>query len=503
MWWNFSFIALLLWLFHERLFGLIVSYLLLDKLKYDTRLKWLTIRPSLPGTNDFTEVTLYNFRILNPPQYKRPYFVKIRQLTLKFDAVTVFSAAMSGGSAAIQIDEILVNGVRVNMERHANGELNMSKILGASEEEAQKLLAEQQAVADADEGEGEGEGASGRSVETGAPDEEDEEDGEKQFRSWRQTGPLRRALGAEAREVRRARRKAKKAEKLEAEKNRLPYRLLVDRFFLLDAQVYIKDFLVSNICEASVLDAKPVKVKAFQLWGKRDFAPTDPDQDGLFVDEFIGRLVSKIISPVLQENKTALVSNLASAAVDSTKTQLKDGFMNVKVLGQGLAGGLAETVTNPLGSKRVDPNAKGCNNVSVSGDIKAMFGAGGAKLKVTLLRGDALAKRNPFVVMRLRHESTSDGTSSRIKVKSRVKVGQNSPEWAETFEMDPLSSWGDVLKIEVRHQKTTSGEEKIGGAELALACLKPPPHEQKVTLELSGEGSSGTITIATVVLPRV
>ena len=139
----------------------------------------------------------------------------------------------------------------------------------------------------------------------------------------------------------------------------------------------------------------------------------------------------------------------------------------------------------------------------MSDDMRALFPTG-AKLKLTLLRGEGLAKRNPFVIIRLRHEAKSDeGGKSRVKVKSRVKIGTTSPTWNETFELDPVSSWGDSLKIEVRHQKTTTGEEKIGEADLSLAALKQPPHaQQELTLRLLGEGSSGSIAISMVVRPH-
>ena len=290
MWWNVSFVVLLVYLYRERLLGLLVGSLLFEHFSFDTKLKWLTIRPSTPGTRDYTEVTCYDFRWLNPKNgYKKRYFVKVRQLTVKFDLVSLFSAVLSGGASAIQVDEILVNGVRVMLERHKNGELNMSKILGANEAEAKRLLEVQQAaVARSDAGEVTGD-------DDGAPDDE-EEVGEGQF-GLRSTGPLRRALGVEPRAVRKARRAQKKAEKLEAEKSRLPYTLCVDRFFLLDAQADIKDFLIAD---ASITDAKPIKIRAFQLWGKKDFVSNDPDQEGLYVDEFVGRLVTKIITPVLQ-----------------------------------------------------------------------------------------------------------------------------------------------------------------------------------------------------------
>mmetsp|Transcript_86044 Transcript_86044/g.243060 ORF Transcript_86044/g.243060 Transcript_86044/m.243060 type:complete len:293 (+) Transcript_86044:100-978(+) len=291
MWWNVSFVVLLVYLFRERLLGLLVGFLLFERMRYDTRLRWLTIRPALPGTSDHTEVTCYDFRWLNPKDgYKKRYFIKVRQLTIKFDLVSLFSAALSGGATAIQVDEILVNGVRVMMERHKNGELNATKILGANEAEAKRLLEAQQTAVE-HSGAGEVMGDDGAS--------DDEEVGEGQF-GLRSTGPLRRALGVEPRAVRKARRAQKKAEKLEAEKSRLPYTLCVDRFFLLDAQADIKDFLITHGGGEAITDAKPIKIRAFQLWGKKDFVPNDPDQEGLHVDEFIGRLVTKIIAPVLQ-----------------------------------------------------------------------------------------------------------------------------------------------------------------------------------------------------------
>lgn len=223
-------------------------------------------------------------------------------------------------------------------------------------------------------------------------------------------------------------------------------------------------------------------------------------------DKHESRLSFDVLRPLtatrIQDNKTALMLNLASAAVDNTvagglavghlgKTGLKDGFSHVK--------NLAGTVTNPLG-KRTASDVKGgaIGTITVSEDMAAIF-EGGARLKLTDIRGEGLAKRNPYVIFRLRHESNDAGSKSRIKVKSRVKIGTTSPHWNETFEMDPVSSWGDLLKVEVRHVKTTSGEEKIGEADLELSVLRQPPHMQQVTLELRGEGSGGTITVSLAV----
>ena len=71
----------------------------------------------------------------------------------------------------------------------------------------------------------------------------------------------------------------------------------------------------SHLSSGGVKDDRPIRVESFQLY-QRDFKAADPDQDGLYLDEFIGRIVKLIITPTLRSNKTALMLNVGSAAAE-------------------------------------------------------------------------------------------------------------------------------------------------------------------------------------------
>ena len=90
--WTFLAVLVLLCAFWERLLGLVVSRLVKVYLGYDITAKWISVCPAVLGSGDATEITLWGVKWNNPPGYKQPLLLQLRQLSIKVELVSVVEA---------------------------------------------------------------------------------------------------------------------------------------------------------------------------------------------------------------------------------------------------------------------------------------------------------------------------------------------------------------------------------------------------------------------------
>lgn len=109
--------------------------------KFFLEIEWISLRLGL----DKNQIVVGGVSWRNPPQFKKPFFLTIRELTVSFDAVSVLRAVRSGGSSAIHVHEITLDKANVHLESDrpkpkGSGCLNVWACLGAETAEEEKAI---------------------------------------------------------------------------------------------------------------------------------------------------------------------------------------------------------------------------------------------------------------------------------------------------------------------------------------------------------------------------